>query len=770
MNNFIIYSIEIGICLALFYLAYWVFLKKETFFKLNRFYLMASIIISLLVPLLNISISDPGESSFITKYLILPIDQYENNISVNLDDKFVHRRHGMMFPGDAEFAEGDMTPNVDKMGESKSNLAKITPVNSSEKNNSDTKINWLNVIFLIYFIGAALFLIRFMTNLVWILTYVLRNRPQQISGLKVIKLEKNISPFSFLNRVFISNKNDYPEAELNKIISHEKIHIQQKHSIDLILFELLLVFQWFNPFVWLYKRAIKITHEYLADHGTINSGVDMPSYQYSLLNQVLRENNFEIASNYNLSIKKRITMMMKKRSSKLAALKLIIALPIFIFLFSAFAFNSSKKEVVNKVANNKTVNGDTTIKRVNVPLEYLKLLEGEYVATNEPGSNRRIIFTEVMGNLYGLDDTYTYRIVPVGDGKFINPDDYASLVFDTKDKNAISLLLFGKINLKKVKLEKGEFGNKCLAFTLANMMLKDGIPAALSYYKACKDSTNMYLTEHQMNYAGYLLFQAGKTKEAAAMFKINTQLSGASFNAFDSYAEALLALGDKTHAIENFKESVKLNPGSKNGLKRLKELGVNTDDLVKKYNVAIEALKLLEGDYLSTNDHNWIRWIKFVVEDGVLVGNDNGYRYKLLPVGEGKFINPDDGASLVFDTRDKNAINLLLFGEITLKKVKRSIGPTIADLKKYAGVYLPAKKDTLFKEMEIRNSGNKLFRFIKEAEGTNKNVELEFVTDNLFFYTDRSMRSIDFIVNDKKEVTGCIVRRYDGIFNFSKKR
>lgn len=731
---------------------------------------MAAVIISLSVPLLNISITNPGESSFLTKYLILPVDQYEENISVNLDDRFHHRRHGMMFPGDEEFAGGEVLPNADKVIESKKDLATISSVSASAKNNSTEKTNWLNIILIIYFIGAALFLIRFMANLVWILVYVLRNRPQQISGLKVIKLEKSISPFSFLNRVFISGKSEYPEAELNKIISHEKVHIEQKHSVDLILFELLLVFQWFNPFVWFYKRAIKITHEYLADHGTINSGVDLPSYQYSLLNQVLRENNFEIASNYNLSIKKRITMMMKKRSSKLAALKLIIALPIFIFLFSAFAFNFSKKEATNKTANNKNAKQDTTIKRVNVPLEYLKSLEGEYVATNEPGRNRRIIFTEVLGTLHGFDDGYSYKIIPVGDGKFINPDDHASLVFDTKDKNAISLLLFGKINLNKVKLDKGEFGNRSLAFTLANIMLKDGIPAALTYQKSLKDSTNLYLTENEMNIAGYELLNAGKTKEAAAMFKINVQNSGASFNAFDSYAEALLALGDKTQAIENFKESVKLNPGNKNGLKRLKELGVNTEGLVKKYNVAMEELKLLEGDYVSDPLNNLIRLIKFRVEDGVLVGNDNGYRYKLMPMGEGKFINPDDGASLVFDTKDKNAISLLLFRQITLKKVNKPIYPELVDLKKYEGVYIPAKKDTILKPMEILSSETKLFRFIKEAEGANRTIELEAAGDDLFLYTDTSMRSIKFVLNNKKEVIGCILRRYDGVFALTKKK
>jgi beta-lactamase regulating signal transducer with metallopeptidase domain len=770
MDKFIIYSIEIAISLALFYSAYWIFLKNETFFKLNRFYLLSSVLIALLTPLLNISIK---EDSFITKNLILPIEQYEQSIIGNIDDKNISIKNEMIIPGSSENTENIMTTSVDHASNSNSNSEQATVLNSAERNNSDKKTNWLTIVLMIYFVGVALFLIRFIANFIWIFGYALRHEQQQIFGMKVIRFEKNISPFSFLNFIFISHK-EYPEAELTKIISHEKVHIKQKHSIDLILFELLFVFQWFNPFVWFYKRAIKITHEYLADRGTLNSGVDLPSYQYSLLNQVLSENNFEIVSNYNLSIKKRIEMMMKKKSSKLSVLKLIVTLPLLIFLFSAFAFKtiSSKKDAEHLSIGRNISITDTSIKKVDVPIEYLKLLEGEYVSTNDPNGTRKIIFTEAFGTLHGFDNGYSYKIIPVGDGKFINPDDRASLVFDTKDKNAISLLLFGRINLNKVKIvqESGKVLDRSLAFSLANVMLKDGIPAALSYYKITKDSSNYFFTVREMNMAGYELLQSGKTKEAAAIFKLNTEIFPNSFNTYDSYADALMVLGDKTQAMENYKKSVKLNPGSINSIKRLKELGVNTDTLIKKINIPIEYLKLLEGVYLSTNQPDWIRKITFVQEAGILIGNDNGYKYKLIAMGDGKFINPDDGESLVFDTKDKNAITLLLFGTINLKKVKIS-KETAVNLKEYSGIYLPEKKDSLIKPMEIRLDNGKLYRFIEsESQTPNGKVELEFVTGNLFFYTDNSARSIEFIVDDKKEVTGGILRRPGGIYKLSKKK
>jgi len=196
-------------------------------------------------------------------------------------------------------------------------------------------------------------------------------------------------------------------------------------------------------------------------------------------------------------------------------------------------------------------------------------------------------------------------------------------------------------------------------------MEKSGIPAALENFKRIKDSTGYYLDENEMNSTGYQFLQSGKVKEAAAIFKLNTEAFPKSSNVYDSYGEALMALGNKTAAIENYKQSVRLNPGNESAIKILNNNGVNTDDLVKK--VPIEYLKLLEGEYQNVDNKDWK--IKFEVKDDILYGNDRGYRYKVLPVGESEFVNPDDGASLVFDTKDKNAISMVLFRKAKFKKI-----------------------------------------------------------------------------------------------------
>ena len=127
--------------------------------------------------------------------------------------------------------------------------------------------------------------------------------------------------------------------------------------------------------------------------------------------------------------------------------------------------------------------------------------------------------------------------------------------------NAIAAILYDK---------SYDLPKRSVAYSLADRIEKEGIPAALEYYKGIKDSTGYYLDENEMNGTGYQFLQSGKVKEAAAIFKLNTKAFPKSSNVYDSYGEALMALGNKTEAIENYKKSVKLNPGNENGYQNIK--------------------------------------------------------------------------------------------------------------------------------------------------------------------------------------------------------
>jgi tetratricopeptide (TPR) repeat protein len=126
------------------------------------------------------------------------------------------------------------------------------------------------------------------------------------------------------------------------------------------------------------------------------------------------------------------------------------------------------------------------------------------------------------------------------------------------------------------------FPKKSIAYSLADVIEKEGIAAGLLFYKKVKDSHEYHLNEGELNGIGYEFLQSGKAKEAAAIFKLNVEAFPKSFNVYDSYGEALMVLGNKTDAIENYKKSVQLNPGNASGIKALKELGVYTDTLIKQ--------------------------------------------------------------------------------------------------------------------------------------------------------------------------------------------
>ncbi len=265
---------------------------------------------------------------------------------------------------------------------------------------------------------------------------------------------------------------------------------------------------------------------------------------------------------------------------------------------------------------------------------------------------------ETVGHGGGIDGFNTQLTRIPSDQSFIvllNNTGRAPLNEMTK---AIAAILYDKTY---------DLPKKSVAQSLSGKMEKEGIQVAIKYFNSIKDSTGVYnLNENEMNMTGYQFLQSGKANESAAIFKLNTQVFPKSWNVYDSYGEALMALGNKTEAIENYKQSVKLNPGNEGGIKILKDNGVKTDDLIKK--VSIEYLKLLEGEYQNVDNKEWK--IRFNVEEGTLYGNDRGYRYKVLPVvGEGEFLNPDDGASLVFDTKSKQAITMMLFGKAKFKKV-----------------------------------------------------------------------------------------------------
>ena len=209
---------------------------------------------------------------------------------------------------------------------------------------ADTPAFGLDMLFkIVYFAGALFMLVRLATQIYSLRAVFKKSEVQIINGVKVHVVKEKINPFSFFGYIFLNPSNHTP-AELSAIILHEKVHETRTHSVDILLSELLKILLWFNPFSWLFCRAVKENIEFEVDRVLLHQGIDCKEYQYSLLKLSAIKNQNAITNHFNLSnLKTRIIMMNKNQSSKygLAAYALVIPLILLCMVFS-FAIAQEK--------------------------------------------------------------------------------------------------------------------------------------------------------------------------------------------------------------------------------------------------------------------------------------------------------------------------------------------------------------------------------------------------------------------------------------------
>lgn len=208
-------------------------------------------------------------------------------------------------------------------------------------------IDWETTAMTIYTMVACLFLLRFFWQLVSIVRLRNKCRTTDINGTKVYLLESDEGPFSFFNWIFI-NPTKHNRQETDEIMTHELAHCRQLHSIDVLFTELFAIVFWANPFVWLLKREVRLNLEYLADNNVLAGGTDSKKYQYHLLGLAYRKNVATISNNFNvLPLKKRIKMMNKKRTKRMAKVKYALYIP----LAAALLVVSNIETVARDIAN-----------------------------------------------------------------------------------------------------------------------------------------------------------------------------------------------------------------------------------------------------------------------------------------------------------------------------------------------------------------------------------------------------------------------------------
>ena len=302
MGAFFIYILKSSVCLVLFYLFFRVLLSKETFHRFNRVALLGVLFLSLLIPFIEVTTNHQVE----VQQTMLTIEQ-------------------VLLMAEMEPATVDATGGV-----------AVHEVAS---------LSWIEILLLVYLSGIIFFACRNLYSLIRLFRLIHSGKREKLeNGTTLVVHEQEIAPFSWMKYIVISRKD--LEENGREILIHEAAHIRHRHSIDLLVADICIFFQWFNPGAWLLKQELQNIHEYEADETVINEGVNAKEYQLLLIKKAVGTRLYSMANSFNHSkLKKRITMMLKEKSSPWARLKYLYVLPVAAIAVTAFA----RPEVSDKV-------------------------------------------------------------------------------------------------------------------------------------------------------------------------------------------------------------------------------------------------------------------------------------------------------------------------------------------------------------------------------------------------------------------------------------
>ena len=283
------YIIQVILFQVLFLAVYDFFLSKETFFTKNRWYLLSTALMSFLLPLIKIPRLQKAVPAEYTIWL----------------------------------------PEV-----------VLSPQKVIEKAAWYQSIDYLDVLF---YLGCLLFCIIFIIKLIKIVRLISVNKVEEKQHYKLVLLPKNSKAFSFFNYIFLGEGIEPNKRE--KIIRHELVHSEQKHSFDLLFFELLKIVMWFNPMVYVYQNRISLVHEYISDE-VVSKSTQKENYINNLLSDVFQVESISFINQFykHSLIKKRIIMMTKNKSKQIRQLKYLLLVPLLGSMLFYTSCNDEKTE------------------------------------------------------------------------------------------------------------------------------------------------------------------------------------------------------------------------------------------------------------------------------------------------------------------------------------------------------------------------------------------------------------------------------------------
>jgi bla regulator protein BlaR1 len=294
MPALFVFLMKVNLALLLFCAGYYLVLRHLTFYTLNRFYLVGAIIFASVYPLINLS-------AFVGRHRQLAPVQ---NAMINWNSQDI-----------------------------------IKPI---------TQPAYWYWIELMFWLGVILLAVRLLMQLISLYKLYKNSTPTQLHNHDVRVITNDAGPFSFWKSIYVNPANHKPE-DLKAILLHEQIHVNEWHTLDVLLAELSTISYWFNPGVWLMKRAVRENIEFITDRKILNRGMDTKQYQYSLVSVTFASSSNTLVNNFNIStIKKRIIMMNAKRSSKFKLTRYAFLVPAVIMLLLVFTISKAAIEKTTK--------------------------------------------------------------------------------------------------------------------------------------------------------------------------------------------------------------------------------------------------------------------------------------------------------------------------------------------------------------------------------------------------------------------------------------
>lgn len=301
------YLLKVNIVLATLFGAYWLLLRNERFFQLNRLFLLGIMLLSLMMPILP-----QWQGALSNNQLVQQLSQNIANISP--------------FEGTTP-----QKPSARPSNDQEKGKAEQLPQDTTTT--TDASIDWLQLGRWAYLgiLGILFFGFLFQLIKLFAIQYERDHIPDD--GFVRVQHDRNIPPFSFF-KLLVINPTQYDDQKLEQIIKHERIHIKQWHTLDILLVELMSMICWFNPVIWVFKRYVKLNLEYIADEAVLDTGINKKAYQYHLLFTSANIPSYRLSNMFNSSpIKLRIKMMNSNKSSNAGLLKYAFILPVVLGLY-----------------------------------------------------------------------------------------------------------------------------------------------------------------------------------------------------------------------------------------------------------------------------------------------------------------------------------------------------------------------------------------------------------------------------------------------------